>query len=57
MVYECMTDNPTCPTGGDTALSGLVSELGLALAEGELQAGLEQHKWTYRETSREAGYI
>lgn len=54
---ELWCDDPTCPTGGDTSLSGLVSELGLALAEGELQAGLEQRRWTYRETGREVGYI
>lgn len=57
MAYECVTDDPTCPTGGNTSLSGLVSELGLALAEGELQAGLEQHHGMHRETSREAGHI
>lgn len=56
-VCVCVLDDPTCPTGGDTSLSGLVSELGLALAEGELQAGLEQRRWTYRETGREVGYI
>lgn len=52
-----LRDNPTCPTGGDPTLSILMSKLSLALAEGELQAGLEQHRWKHRETSREAGHM
>ena len=51
------TANHTCPTGEDASLSSLLSQLGQGLAEGELQAGLEQHKGTHGETSREVGYI
>lgn len=49
-------DDPTCPTGGDPALSRLVLELSLGQVEGELEAGLEQHGWTNREASGEVGH-
>ena len=44
-------DRPTCSTGGHASLTGLVLELGLVVAEGELQAGLQQHRRTHRETN------
>lgn len=55
LCWFCVVEDFTCPTGGDAALFRLVLELSLGQAEGELEAGLKQHRWTNREASGEVG--
>lgn len=50
---KCGVLRYTCPTGGDPSLPGLVLELSLALAEGELQTGLDYRRWMQGESGRE----